>query len=65
MISWLCGNRSGPSRLRFLISTRSIPSSLAARSSSRLLTNTPCCRPAPRTGVTIGLFVNTDVNSVS
>ena len=47
-----CGSRRGR-----------CPSSFAAMSSSRSLTNTPCWRPAPRTGVTIGLFVNTAVNS--
>jgi len=54
-------------RSRFLrrISARSIPSSLAAKSRSRSITNTPCWRPAPRTGVTMVLFVKTAVNSLS
>jgi hypothetical protein len=51
--------------LRRRISARSTPNSRAARSSSRSITNTPCWRPAPRYGVTIGLFVKIAVNVLS
>ena len=36
-----------------------MPNSRAAKSSSRSITKTPCWRPAPRKGVTIGLLVKT------
>ena len=48
---------SGEIRLRRRISARSIPSRPAARSRSRSITNVPCGRPAPRTGVTGTLLV--------
>jgi len=65
MISLSYGNASGGMKFRRRISARSIPSSRAAMSSSRSITNTPCWRPAPRYGVTIGVLVKTAVNVLS